>query len=322
MYTFFLNFLSCFVFSEKEANLGSLGYVLGRLTIPILLLHVSIECGSYYCVPLNGFLGIIVLGCQTSNLPIFYVAATERFEVEAAKSIDKLTSLIIMIQTVLTLVILSGTYQDPNLVVVAPDEINAFSKSAFFHEKVLSKEELISYWKEKEGALDVSKEISEDFLKQQHDLRVFFLKNPQVCIVGVPEPYMGAFEATRGLTRLLWSVPQAWYHERMHSCKIGLSFSHGDNDHIKVLSSKRASKGHDSARWIAAEDMKKAFSQIDLVFITCRGDKQPFYEGDFILDHESAIWWSTEKGRSTSADWLWHVYNNGNLQKFVDMYRY
>ncbi len=321
MYTFLINFLSCFVFSEKEANIGSLGYALGRLTISILLLHVSIECGIPYCILLNGFAGVIVLGSQLGNLTIFNVLPASHIELETAKGMDKFTSVIIMIQTVLSFVILLATYQDPNLV-VAPDEVNAFSKSTFFHEELLSKEELVSYWKENKGALDVSKEISQEFLNEQHSLREFFLKNPQVCVIGVPEPYMGAFEATRGITRLLWSVPQAWYHERMHSCKIAFSFSHGDNDHINVLSSKRAIKGHDSARWIAAEDLRKAFPQIDLVFVTCRGDKKPFYEGDFILDHQTAIWWSTERGRSTSADWLWDAYNNGNLQKFVDMYRY
>lgn len=318
MYTFLLNFLSCFVFSEREVKCNSFGYVLARLLIPSLLVFAS--WGSYAMTPFNTSCLFFIVDFLLVG--IFFPLFENNKEDNDFKFVDTIVSAITKVQVLVTFVFFLTTYQDPNLVVVAPDEINAFSKSAFFHEKVLSKEELISYWKEKEGALDVSKEISEDFLKQQHDLRVFFLKNPQVCIVGVPEPYMGAFEATRGLTRLLWSVPQAWYHERMHSCKVGLSFSHGDNDHIKVLSSKRASKGHDSARWIAAEDMKKAFSQIDLVFVTCRGDKKPFYEGDFILDHQTAIWWSTEKGRSTSADWLWHVYNNGNLQKFVDMYRY
>lgn len=316
MYYFLLNFLSWFVFSEREAKVNTFGYVVARLLSPSLFFFLSIKIQLVAAIVLNGFLLISVV---VDSVFLFVSKDNANLD-DFTKSCDSFMSHVLKVQCLLMFIVLLNTVD--RQIVTCPDEINRFSKSTFFHEELLSKEELVSYWKENKGTLDVAQEISQEFLNEQHDLRVFFLKNPQVCIIAVPEPYMGAFEATREITRLLWSVPQAWYHERMHSCKIGLSFSHGDKDKLNILSSKRAIKGQDSARWIAAEDLKKAFPQIDILLITCRGEKSPSYEGDFILDHQTAIWWSTEKGESTPSKWLWHAHENGNLQRFVDMYSY
>lgn len=308
LFSFFLDFVSFFVFGENSKR-DTFGYNAARLLVCLFLalflfVHAQLEkdfisliASSFAAV--TGVIGATQEIARGRKLPliIFFLSSKALFSLVSTNEVESF----------------------------APNEINKHSKAEefpFFYETLLNKEELVRYWNARNKGLNVAEEISQDFLTQQAPLRDFFLKNPQVCFVGVPEPSMMAFEPTRGLTRFIWSVPQAWYHERKHTCRIGLVVSHGDNDHVRFLASEKAIKGYSSDRWYSSEDVQKAYPNLDLLFVSCRGDRKPFYDDAIILEHSTGAWWSTEKGRSTHADWLWWVYNNGLLTKLVEMYSY
>lgn len=307
LFSFFLDFLSFFTFDYTKAD--TVGYWTARIItgISLNLLILVIGYKSENITMMSAGLAVfIAFGCLEADLLV-----------EGKTSIYSIVGFIILLCFVLT--------PPSKTIVTAPDAVNAYSKVEefpSFYETLLNKEELVRYWNARNKGLNVAEEISQDFLTQQAPFRDFFLKNPQVCFVGVPEPSMMAFEPTRGLTRFIWSVPQAWYHERKHTCRIGLVVSHGDNDHVRFLASEKAIKGYSSDRWYSSEDVQKAYPNLDLLFVSCRGDRKPFYDDAIILEHSTGAWWSTEKGRSTHADWLWWVYNNGLLTKLVDMYSY
>ncbi len=305
LFSFFLDFLSFFVFGEKSRR-DTFGYNAARLVSCLFLflflfVHAVLEGDfiSLILCCLAAVTGVVALreeSHRSRKLPliIFFYFSKALFSLVSTSEVESF----------------------------APNEYSKAQEFPFFYEALLSKEELVRYWSSRNKGLNVDEEISQDFLTQQASFREFFLRNPQACFVGVPEPSMLAFEPTRDLTRLIWSVPQAWYHERIHTCRIGIVVSHGDNDHLRFLASEKAIEGYSSDRWYDSKDVQKAYPNLDLLFVSCRGDRKPFYDDAIILEHSTGAWWSTEKGRSTHADWLWWVYNNGLLKKLVDMYSY
>jgi hypothetical protein len=299
MYAFFLDFLSFFIIGENSRR-DTFGYNIARFFVSFsltifLFIHAQIEkdfislIGSFV-VGGAAFIGVTEETARSRKLPFFGFCFFLRslFLLVSASEVESLS---------------------------APDAINSFNRPTFFHESLLSKDEILEYWSDKDlnrVQRNQLQEIDESFLSANKALREFLLFNSSFCVVAAPETEV-AFGATVDLSKLLWTVPQAWYHERKFSCRIGLVAGHGDGEMMDVTLSENLRE-----KTIVIKDLKKAYNQIDLVIMSCRGRKDQLKDDEIFLDDE--MFKSAEAGFSTDKRWFENVVKNGLLQKLIDHY--
>lgn len=299
MYAFFLDFLSLFVFSENSRR-DTFGYNTARFVSCLfftifLFIHSQIEkdfislIGSIVA-GVTALFGVTEENARSRKLPFFIFCLSLRslFLLVSASGVESLS---------------------------APDAVNSFNKPVFFHESLLSKDEILEYWSDKDlnrVQKEQLQEIDQEFLSSHKTLREFLLFNSSFCVVAAPETEV-AFGATVDLSKLLWTVPQAWYHERKFSCRIGLVAGHGDGEMMDVTLSENLRE-----KTILIKEIKKKYNQIDLVIMSCRGRKNQLKDDEIFLDDE--MFKSAEAGFSTDKRWFENVVKNGLLQKLIDHY--
>jgi hypothetical protein len=299
MYAFFLDFVCFFVFGENSRR-DTFGYNTARLLVCLffaifLFIHTHFEMdfisliGSFVA-GVTAFIGVTEENARSRKLPFFSFCLFLRalFLLVSASEVESLS---------------------------APDALNKFNKPTFFHESLLSKDEILEYWSDKNlnrTQRNQLQEIDESFLSSHKTLREFLLFNSSFCVVAAPETEV-AFGATVDLSKLLWTVPQAWYHERKFSCRIGLVAGHGDGEIMDVTLSENLRE-----KKVVIKDLKKAYNQIDLVIMSCRGRKDQTRDDEIFLDDE--MFKSSEAGFSTDKRWFENVVKNGLLQKLIDHY--
>ncbi len=145
-------------------------------------------------------------------------------------------------------------------------------------------------------------------------LREFILSNKELCIVGVgreynPGPVRVGFD-------LLWSVPQAWWHFRKDTCKLGIVSGHGNESSLNVFLGEDLFAGISQQKFIPQSRIKEDYPGISLLFIQCRGEGAQSKSNGEIFE-ENGYYYSSKMGNKTHGDWLKDAFRKGELQRLV-----
>jgi len=145
-------------------------------------------------------------------------------------------------------------------------------------------------------------------------LREFILSNKELCIIGVGREYK------KGPVRvgfdLLWSVPQAWWHFRKDTCKLGIVSGHGNESSLNVFLGEDLFAGISQQKFIPQSKIKEDYPGISLLFIQCRG-KEERSKSNGELFEENGYYYSSKIGKKTHGDWLKDAFRKGELQRLV-----
>ena len=144
-------------------------------------------------------------------------------------------------------------------------------------------------------------------------LREFILANKELCIVGVGREYFPGF--VRWGFDILWSVPQAWWHFRKDTCRIGIAAGHGNGYSLNLHLGEDLFAGEIQEKKFYQSKLKEDYRSISLLFIQCRGVGEP--KDDGLVYEENGYYYSSEMGRETRGDWLYEAFHNGELQRLV-----
>lgn len=195
----------------------------------------------------------------------------------------------------------------------AKTRLPSFIRSSHFDSTLLSEEELKSGW----GSLKKDRRFEPT--SENKEIKEYLLSNPEFCILGV------SGETAPGLVRdandLLWSVPQAWYHFRKDSCKIGIINGHGTADKIDTYLSEDLFAGLIQLKTLKDEEVINTYPNLKILFFKCRGyvslETYDEFEARGKIYKEDGHYYTSRKGVVTVGHWLLYAFLRGDLQQLM-----